>query len=129
MPAPEPGPVLDLTEIRRIHIVGVGGAGMSAYAAILAEMGHRVSGSDLHEHPRIDRLRLLGVECLVPQVAQNVPADADAIVISSAVPRTNVEVRAAQAAGIPVLSRADALAGIVDAEPAPARTARPRPRR
>lgn len=115
MPAPEPGPVLDLTEVRRIHIVGVGGAGMSAYAAILAEMGHRVSGSDLHEHPRIDRLRLLGVECLVPQVAQNVPADADAIVISSAVPRTNIEVRAAQAAGIPVLSRADALAGIVDA--------------
>ncbi len=115
MPAPEPGPVLDLTEVRRIHVVGVGGAGMSAYAAILAEMGHRVSGSDLHEHPRIDRLRLLGVECLVPQVAGNVPADADAIVISSAVPRTNVEVRAAEAAGIPVLARADALAGIVDA--------------
>ena len=41
VPAPEPGPVLDLTEPRRIHVVGVGGAGMSAYAAILAEMGHR----------------------------------------------------------------------------------------
>ena len=115
VPAPEPGPVLDLTEPRRIHVVGVGGAGMSAYAAILAEMGHRVSGSDLHEHARFDRLRLLGVECLVPQVAQNVPADADAIVISSAVPRTNVEVRAAEQAGLPVLSRADALAGIVAA--------------
>lgn len=115
MPAPEPGPVLDLTEARRIHIVGVGGAGMSAYAAILAEMGHRVSGSDLHEHARLDRLRLLGVECLVPQVARNVPADADAVVMSSAVPRRNVEVVAAVQAGIPVLSRADALAGIVDA--------------
>ena len=56
-------------------------------------MGHRVSGSDLHEHTRLDRLRLLGVECLVPQVAENVPADADAVVMSSAVPRTNVEVR------------------------------------
>jgi UDP-N-acetylmuramate--alanine ligase len=107
--------VLDLVAPRRIHVVGVGGAGMSAYAAILAEMGHRVSGSDLHEHPRLERLRLLGVECLVPQVAANVPADADAVVISSAVPRTNIEVRAALDAGIPVLSRADALAGIVAA--------------
>jgi UDP-N-acetylmuramate--alanine ligase len=115
VPAPEPGPVLDLTAPRRIHVVGVGGAGMSAYAAILAEMGHQVSGSDLHEHPRFDRLRLVGVECLVPQVAANVPLDADAVVISSAVPRTNVEVRTAEAAGIPVLSRADALAGIVAA--------------
>ena len=76
MPAPEPGSVLDLAARRRIHVVGVGGAGMSAYAAILAEMGHRVSGSDLHEHPRLERLRLLGVQCLVPQVAGNVPARA-----------------------------------------------------
>jgi UDP-N-acetylmuramate--alanine ligase len=105
--------VLDLSAPRRIHVVGVGGAGMSSYAAILAEMGHRVSGSDIREHPRFERLRLVGVECLVPQAAQNVPADADAVVISSAVPRTNVEVRAAEEAGIPVLARADALAGIV----------------
>jgi UDP-N-acetylmuramate--alanine ligase len=105
--------VLDLSAPRRIHVVGVGGAGMSSYAAILAEMGHRVSGSDLREHPRFERLRLVGVDCLVPQAAHNVPTDADAVVISSAVPRTNVEVRAAEAAGIPVLARADALAGIV----------------
>jgi UDP-N-acetylmuramate--alanine ligase len=113
VPAPEPGTVLDLRAPRRIHVVGVGGAGMSAYAAILAELGHRVSGSDLHEHPRLERLRLLGVDCLVPQTADNVPPDADAVVFSSAVPRTNVEVVAAERAGIPVLSRADALAGIV----------------
>jgi UDP-N-acetylmuramate--alanine ligase len=115
VPAPEAGPVLDLTARRRIHIVGVGGAGMSAYAAILAEMGHHVTGSDIHEHARLDRLRLSGVECLVPQVAENVPTDADAVVISSAVPRTNVEVKAAARLGIPVFSRADALAGIVAA--------------
>ena len=115
MPAPEPGPTLDLSAPRRIHVVGVGGAGMSSYAAILAAMGHRVSGSDIRDHPRFERLRLVGVECLVPQVAANVPPDADAVVISSAVPRTNVEVRAAEQAGLPVLSRADALAGIVAA--------------
>ena len=78
-------------------------------------MGHRVSGSDLHEHPRFDRLRLLGVECLVPQVAQNVPADADAIVISSAVRARTWRCARPKRVGIRVLSRADALAGIVGA--------------
>ena len=112
MPPPDSGVSLDLSGPRRLHIVGVGGVGMSAYAAILAELGHRVSGSDLRDHPRLDRLRLLGVDCLVPQTGANVPADADAVIISSAVPNTNVEVRAAIAAGIPVISRADALAAI-----------------
>lgn len=113
MPAPEPGNPLDLSSPRRLHVVGVGGVGMSAYAAILAELGHRVSGSDLAEFARFERMRLLGVECLVPQRAENVPDDADAVVISSAVPASNVEVRAAEELGIPVISRADALAGIV----------------
>jgi UDP-N-acetylmuramate--alanine ligase len=100
---------------RRLHIVGVGGAGMSAYAAILAELGHRVTGSDLREHRRFERLRLLGVECLVPQRPGNVTADIEAVVVSSAIPEHNVEVVAAQALDIPVISRADALAGIVAA--------------
>lgn len=113
MPAPEPGTPLDLSDARRLHVVGVGGVGMSAYAAMLAELGHRVSGSDLRELARFERLRLLGVECLVPQRAENVPTDADALIVSSAVPADNVEVLAASAIGIPVVSRADALAGIV----------------
>src|SRR4051794_11511475 len=113
VPPPESGATLNLSAPRRLHIVGVGGVGMSAYAAILAELGHRVSGSDLREHPRLDRLRLLGVECLVPASPANVPKDADAVIISSAVPETNVEVRTALAAGVPVISRADAVAAIV----------------
>lgn len=104
---------LDLSSPRRLHVVGAGGAGMSAYTAILAEMGHVVSGSDVREHPRLDRLRLLGVECTVPQRAANLPAELDAVVISSAVPMTNVEVQAAIERGIPVLSRAEALSAIV----------------
>ncbi len=86
---------------------------MSAYAAILAELGHTVTGSDVREHPRLDRLRLLGVTCSVPQRAGNLPASLDAVIVSSAVPATNVEVAAATARGIPVLTRAEALAGIV----------------
>lgn len=113
MPAPEPGTPLDLGGVRRLHVVGVGGVGMSAYAAILAELGHRVTGSDLKESPRFARLRVLGVECMVPQRRENVPLDADAVIVSSAIPESNVEVHAAHAAGIPVVSRADALAGIV----------------
>ena len=113
MPAPEPGTPLDLSVARRLHVVGIGGVGMSAYAAILAELGHRVTGSDLKESPRFARLRLLGVECMVPQRRENVPLDADAVIVSSAIPAANVEVRAARETGIPVVSRADALAGIV----------------
>ena len=52
-------------------MVGAGGAGMSAYTAMLAELGHHVTGSDVREHARLDRLRLLGVECAVPQRAEN----------------------------------------------------------
>jgi UDP-N-acetylmuramate--alanine ligase len=86
---------------------------MSAYAAILAELGHAVSGSDLRELPRFERLRLLGVDCMVGQRAEHVDERIDAVIVSSAVPATNVEVRAARALGVPVVSRADALAGIV----------------
>ena len=116
MPAPEPGPVLDLSEPRRIHVVGVGGAGHERVRGDPRGDGpHRQRLGPARAHPprpvaparrRVPRAR---------RSPQNVPPDADAVVISSAVPRTNVEVVAAEAAGLPVLSRADALAGIVGA--------------
>ena len=104
---------ITLGEPVRIHIVGIGGAGMSAIALVLAGMGHQVSGSDLKESPGLDRLRLVGVEVQVGHARENVPGDADAVVISTAVPRSNVEVRAAEAAAIPVLRRSAVLAAIV----------------
>ena len=104
---------IDLSQPRRIHVVGAAGAGMSAYAAMLVELGHHVTGSDVREHARLDRLRLLGVECAVPQRAENLAAVLDAVVVSSAVPDRNVEVRAAHARGIPVLRRAEVLAAMV----------------
>ncbi len=108
----EPG--FDLMSPRRLHVVGAGGAGMSAYTAILAELGHRVTGSDVREHARLDRLRLLGVECHVGQRAEYVTEDLDAIIISSAVPDHNVEVVAARELGVRVLRRAEILAAIVE---------------
>jgi UDP-N-acetylmuramate--alanine ligase len=100
---------LDLTSPRRVHVIGVGGAGMSAIATVLARMGHRVTGSDLKQSRGLERLRLLGVRADVGHRAENVPADADAVVASTAIPDTNVEVRAAVERGLPVLRRADAL--------------------
>jgi UDP-N-acetylmuramate--alanine ligase len=100
--------VLDLTSPRRVHIVGIGGAGMSAIATVLARMGHHVTGSDLKDSRGLDRLRLLGIRADVGHRAENVN-DADAVVVSTAIPRSNPEVRAAGERGIPVLRRADAL--------------------
>ncbi len=104
---------LSLTQARAVHIVGIGGAGMSAIATVLARMGHRVSGSDLRESRGLERLGLLDIETHVGHDAANLPAVLDAVVISTAIPRSNPEVRAAVQRGIPVLRRADALRAIV----------------
>jgi UDP-N-acetylmuramate--alanine ligase len=95
-----------------VHIVGVGGSGMSAIAHVLARMGHAVSGSDLKDGPGLARARALGVDVHVGHDAANLPAHLDAVAISTAVPASNPEVVAARARGIPVLRRADILAAI-----------------
>ncbi len=104
---------LDLTSPRSVHIVGVGGAGMSAIATVLARMGHRVSGSDLRPSRPLERLGLLDVTTHVGHAAEHLPAALDAVVISTAIPESNPEVVAARERGIPVLRRADALRAIV----------------
>jgi UDP-N-acetylmuramate--alanine ligase len=103
---------LDLSRPIAVHVVGVGGAGMSAVATVLAEMGHRVSGSDLRDGPALTRLRALGVTVFVGNRAEHVPAGTDVVAISTAVPEDNVEVRAARARGLPVLRRAEILAAV-----------------
>ena len=103
--------MLDLGEPRRIHVVGVGGAGMSAIATVLADMGHLVTGSDLKPSPGLDRLVARGLDVWVGHDAEHV-GDVDAVTISTAIPATNAEVVAARERGIPVLRRADALAAI-----------------
>lgn len=109
MPDAETRQELDLSSPRRVHIVGIGGAGMSAIATVLARMGHRVTGSDLKESRGVERLRLLGVDVAVGHRAENVQPDAEAVIVSTAIPRSNPEVGAAVERGLPVLRRADAL--------------------
>ncbi|HVW33772.1 MAG TPA: UDP-N-acetylmuramate--L-alanine ligase, partial [Acidimicrobiia bacterium] len=105
---------LDLRAPRKIHIVGIGGMAMSGIAAVLTRLGHTVSGSDLKAWRGLERLRLLGVDVHVPHDAACLPADLDAVVVSTAIPATNPEVRAAAERGVPVLRRSEALAAIVD---------------
>jgi UDP-N-acetylmuramate--alanine ligase len=103
---------VDLSAPLSIHVVGVGGAGMSAIAEVLATMGHRVSGSDLRPSPVIDRLRAAGIDAVVGHGAANLGAEVDAVAISTAVSPENPEVREAGRRGVPVLRRADVLAAL-----------------
>ena len=102
---------IDLSRPQRVHVVGVGGAGMSAIATVLVAMGHTVSGSDLKASPGLDRLRAAGVKVTVGHDASNV-ADVDVLTVSTAIPPSNPEVVAANERGLPVLRRADTLAAI-----------------
>ncbi len=95
----------------RVHVVGVAGAGMSAIAAVLAAMGHRVSGSDLRSGPATERLARNGVEVCFGHAAEHV-ASAEVVTASPAIPADNPELHAAAARGIPVLTRAQVLGAI-----------------
>jgi UDP-N-acetylmuramate--alanine ligase len=110
MSVPDRGPI-DLSTPRRIHVVGVGGAGMSAYASVLVAMGHTVSGSDLKPSGALERLEAGGVTVAVGHDPSNVE-DAEVVAVSSAVGTTNPEVVEATRRGIDVVSRADLLAAI-----------------
>jgi UDP-N-acetylmuramate--alanine ligase len=88
------------------HIVGIGGAGMSAIAHVLLDQGHTVSGSDQQLSAPIGALERRGVKVAVGHHAGAI-AGADALLVTSAARADNVEIVAARAAGMPVLKRAD----------------------
>jgi UDP-N-acetylmuramate--alanine ligase len=96
---------------RRLHLVGVGGAGMSGYARVATQLGARVSGSDRADAPVLDALRAVGVDVHVGHRATNVPAGDDVeVVFSSAVPADNPERAEARARRLPERPRAELLA-------------------
>jgi UDP-N-acetylmuramate--alanine ligase len=104
-------PELDLSVPQRLHVVGVGGPGMSAIAITLAEMGHQVSGSDLRDRPVLERVRAAGVEVHIGHDRHLVEA-CSAVTASTAVPSWNIELEAARQLGVRVLSRAGMLAAV-----------------
>ena len=99
-------------QMRRIHFVGIGGAGMSGIAEVMLNLGYEVSGSDQRESHVTQRLAGLGVSISIGHSAEAVEGR-DAVVISSAVKADNPEVRAAKAQRIPVVPRAEMLAEIM----------------
>jgi UDP-N-acetylmuramate--alanine ligase len=104
-------PIFDLATPRQLHVVGVGGPGMSAIAIALAEMGHTVSGSDLRDHPVLERVRAAGVTVTVGHDRRLVHG-IDAVTASTAIPQRNIELDEARSTGVTVLTRAGMLAAI-----------------
>jgi UDP-N-acetylmuramate--alanine ligase len=99
-------------KVRRIHFVGVGGAGMSGIAEVLLNLGYQVSGSDLADNAATRRLAKLGVKVSLNHRPEHVEG-ADAVVVSTAVRADNPEVTAARSRRIPVVPRALMLAELM----------------
>lgn len=107
---------VDLSLPRRIHVVAVGGAGMSGIATVLAQAGHTVTGSDAAEGPALARLRDLGVVAAVGHDPGHV-GDAELVVASTAVADDNPELVEARRLGLPVLRRIDLLPALAATQP------------
>ncbi len=95
-----------------VHLVGIGGAGMSGIARILLQRGESVTGSDLREGRSLDELRMLGAQIAIGHDAANV-SGARLVVTSTAVAADNPEIRAARDRGVTVLRRAEMLARLM----------------
>jgi len=98
--------------IDRIHFVGIGGTGMSGIAEVMCNLGYQVSGSDIKSSAVTDRLAALGVGITIGHQRENV-ADADVVVASSAIDRSNEEIDEAFVRRIPVIPRAEMLAELM----------------
>ncbi|KAF0134178.1 MAG: UDP-N-acetylmuramate--alanine ligase [Candidatus Saganbacteria bacterium] len=103
----------DIERIKRIHLIGIGGCGVSAIGKILFEMGYKVSGSDIKENSNTMRLKDLGVKIFIGHDASHLRG-ADLIVYSSAISAENPEFQAAITKNMPILKRAEMLSFIMN---------------
>ena len=101
-----------MSSIKNIHLIGIGGAGMSGIAEILHNQDYSVSGSDLEDTNVTKRLKNLGVKIFKGHKEKNV-LKKDLVVISSAISKKNVELKKAISMGIPVIPRAEMLANLM----------------
>ncbi|WP_198335353.1 UDP-N-acetylmuramate--L-alanine ligase [Psychrobacter celer] len=106
-----PKRLIEIPEMRRIqhlHFVGIGGSGMCGIAEVMNNQGYQVSGSDIADSVVTRRLQQIGIDISIGHDSKNI-ANADVIVVSSAIDRSNPEVKAALKARLPVVRRADML--------------------
>lgn len=99
-------------KVKTIHMVGIGGSGMSGIAEVLLNLGYAVHGSDISESAPVERLRDLGALIGIGHAAENV-SEAHVLVKSTAIGADNPEVLAAQERGIPIIPRAEMLAELM----------------
>lgn len=101
-----------LESARQIHMLGIGGIGVSAVARVLLERGYQVTGSDVRESQLTEQLRALGARITIGHHPDNVRG-ADVVVVSTAIPPNNLELVAARDLHIPIIHRADVLAALI----------------
>ena len=104
-------------DYKSYFLVGTGGAGMSAIAIVLKGMGYKVSGSDIKESRYVNLLRNEGIKIYIGHRKENI-VGFDAVVYSTAIPRDNIEILAAKEKNIPIFSRSDILASILNSRKA-----------
>lgn len=100
--------------LTRPHFIGIGGAGMSGIAKILAQRGAQVAGSDARESATVHALRELGVQVHIGHAAEHLAVGTSSVVVSSAIRADNPELTRAAELGIPVVHRSDALAALME---------------
>ena len=105
--------MVDLTNHRNIHCIGVGGIGVSALAKILVSRGYNVSGSDMKESDMTDELKALGVRIYIGHRSENVEG-ADLVIYSAAIAPENPEMKRAQELGIEMAGRAELLGTLMN---------------
>ncbi|MGW0537273.1 UDP-N-acetylmuramate--L-alanine ligase [Streptomyces sp. NPDC003032] len=103
-----------MADMDRPHFIGIGGAGMSGIAKILAQRGAKVAGSDARESATAQALRSLGATVHIGHDAAHLASDATCVVVSSAIRADNPELARAAELDIPVVHRSDALASLMD---------------
>src|SRR6478735_6854204 len=91
-----------------VHFIGIGGIGMSGIAEVLRNLGYRVQGSDQADGANVQRLRDKGIECFVGHKAENL-GGAEVVVVSTAIKKSNPELKAARERLLPVVRRAEML--------------------
>lgn len=104
--------MIKFSRIKKIHFVGIGGAGMSGIAEVLHNMGFTVSGSDISESETVKRLKSRGIRVYLGHSRENLN-DAETLVYSSAITKENEEVREALERQVPVIPRAEMLAELM----------------
>ncbi|WP_291327421.1 UDP-N-acetylmuramate--L-alanine ligase [Desulfovibrio sp. UCD-KL4C] len=100
------------SRVNTIHMIGIGGSGMSGIAEVLINMGFTVTGSDLAEGAPVKRLLKMGAQVFIGHGAENV-TDADVVVKSTAISDDNPELIKARELGIPIIPRAEMLAELM----------------